>query len=75
MREGEQRKSIAPVQHAAMPRLMGRGKAMGGHEGKSGDDATGGGDATDGGDATGSDAARHVFERAMRAKVICMGCM
>ena len=69
MREGEQRKSIAPVQHAAMPRLMGRGKAMGGHEGKSGDDATGGGD------ATGGDAARHVFERAMRAKVICMGCM
>ena len=63
MREGEQRKSIAPVQHAAMPRLMGRGKAMGGHEGKNG------------GDATGGDAARHVFERAMRAKVICMGCM
>ena len=46
----------------------GGGEATGGREGMSGGDATGGGDGTCG-DATGGDAARHVFEHAMRAKV------
>lgn len=52
-----------------MPRSMGRGKATGGYEGMSGGDATGGGDAMGGDDAASGDAARHVFERAMHAKV------